>query len=77
MIPRTAFSETRVRSAALTLRYPYPPLEAGKRLRHLRPEPGVSVNGEPDVAAVGGCLARWGCGRFLGDRTERFSYVRS
>lgn len=28
MIPRTAFSETRVRSMALTLRYPYPPLEA-------------------------------------------------
>ena len=28
MIPRSTFSETRVRSAALTLRYPYPPLEA-------------------------------------------------
>lgn len=27
MIPRSTFSETRVRSAALTLRYPYPPLE--------------------------------------------------
>lgn len=28
LIPRTAFSETRVRGMALTLRYPYPPLEA-------------------------------------------------
>lgn len=28
MILRGAFSETRVRSAALTLRYPYLPLEA-------------------------------------------------
>ena len=27
-IPRTAFSETRVRGMALTLRYPYPPSEA-------------------------------------------------
>ena len=28
MIPRSTFSETPVRSMALTLRYPYPPLEA-------------------------------------------------
>mgnify|MGYP007124847322 FL=1 len=28
MIPRSTFSETPVLSMALTLRYPYPPLEA-------------------------------------------------
>lgn len=33
---------------------PVPSLRSGERLRHLRPEPGVSVNSEPGVAAVGG-----------------------
>lgn len=37
---------------------PVPALGSGERLGHLRPEPGVSVNGEPGVAAVGGRLAR-------------------
>ena len=37
---------------------PVPALGSGERLRHLRPEPGVSVNGEPGVVAVGGCSAR-------------------
>lgn len=58
MIPRTAFSETRVRSMALNPAVPVPARGGGERLRHLRPEPGVFVNPEPGVAAVGGCPAR-------------------
>ena len=37
---------------------PVPALRGGERLRHLRPEHGVFVNGQLGVVAVGGCSVR-------------------
>ncbi len=58
MILRSTFSETRVRSAALTLRYPYLPPGGGECLGRPDARPGISVNPEPGAVAVGSCLAR-------------------